>query len=75
MNTIFKKSNRKNLKMYMINMCAKAPKNLWEKSKKATVYNVVIVFMKNPFEKKIKKWILSYIDIVSLKHIVRNLLK
>jgi hypothetical protein len=55
MNTIFKNSNRKNLKMYMINMCAKAPKNLWKKSKKATVYNVVIVFMKNPFEKKIKK--------------------
>jgi hypothetical protein len=36
--------------------------------------NVIIIPMKNPFE-KIKKQTLSYIDIASLKHIVRKLFK
>jgi hypothetical protein len=40
-----------------------------------TSYNVVIVLMKNPVGEKIKKQILSYIDIASLKSIVRKMLK
>jgi hypothetical protein len=75
MNTIFKKPSGKNLKMYIINVCAKTPKTLWGKQKKATSYNVVIVPMKNPCGEKIKKHTLSYISIASLKPIVRKLLK
>jgi hypothetical protein len=74
MNIIFEKPSGKNMKMYVLNACAKTPKTLWEKLKKATTYNVVFVPMKNPCEKKIKKYTLSYIDIASLRPIVRKLL-
>jgi hypothetical protein len=30
MNIIFEKTSGKNLKMYIINACAKTPKTLWE---------------------------------------------
>jgi hypothetical protein len=53
----------------------KTPKTLWEKVEKTTTYNVVIVPMKKSHGKKIKKQTLSYIDIASLKPIVRKLLK
>jgi hypothetical protein len=46
-----------------------------EKTEKTTTYNIVIVPMKNLCGEKIKKQTLSYIDIVSLKPIVRKLLK
>jgi hypothetical protein len=36
--------------MYIINAYAKTPKTLWEKQKKATAYNIIIVHMKNPCE-------------------------
>jgi hypothetical protein len=44
------------------------------KQEKITAYNVIIVPMKN-LRGEIKKQILSYIDIVSLKPIVRKLFK
>jgi hypothetical protein len=45
------------------------------KQEKVTTYNVILVPMKNPYGEKIKKQTLSYIDIASLKHIVRKLFK
>jgi hypothetical protein len=75
MNSIFKKSSGKNLKIYIINTCVKTPETLWEKQKKATTYNVIIVPMKKTCRKKIKKQTLSYIGIASLKPIVRKLFK
>jgi hypothetical protein len=42
-----------------------------EKIGKATTYNAIIVLMKYPCEKKIKKHTLSYIGIASLELIVR----
>jgi hypothetical protein len=47
MNSIFKKSNEKNLKIYIINTCVKTPETPWEKQEKATTYNVIIVPIKN----------------------------
>jgi hypothetical protein len=38
MNTIFKKSSGKNLKMYIINMCAKTPETQWKKTGES--YNI-----------------------------------
>jgi hypothetical protein len=52
MNNIFKKPSEKNLKIYIINACAKTPETLWEKQEKTTVYNVIIVLMKNSCGKK-----------------------
>jgi hypothetical protein len=53
MNTIFKKpSGEKNLKMYITNVCAKTSETLWEKQEKATTWDVIIVLMKTPREKK-----------------------
>jgi hypothetical protein len=61
--------------MYIINVCAKTLETLWKKQEKATIYNVVIVPMKTPCGEKIKKQTLCYVDIASLKPIVRELLK
>jgi hypothetical protein len=60
---------------YIINIYTKTPKTLWEKRRKPQHKNIIIVPMKNPRGKKIKKHILSYIDIVLLKYIVRKLFK
>jgi hypothetical protein len=61
--------------MYITNVYVKSPDTLWEKQEKTTAYNVVIIFIKNRCGKFFKKHTLSYIDIVSLKSIVRKLLK
>jgi hypothetical protein len=75
MNTIFKKPSRKNLKMYIINDCAKTPETLWEKQEKATTRNVIIVPMKNPCREKSRNRHYLYVDITSLKPTERKLLK
>jgi hypothetical protein len=49
-------------------------KSCEENRRKATIYNAIIVLIKNPV-KKIKKHTLSYIDFASLKPIMRKLLK
>jgi hypothetical protein len=52
MNSIFEKPIGKNLKMYITNVCAKTPETLWGKQEKATIYNAVIVPIKNPCGEK-----------------------
>jgi hypothetical protein len=54
MNTIFEKSNGKNLKIYITNACVKTPKTLWEKQEKGTTYNIIIVPMKNHCREKLR---------------------
>jgi hypothetical protein len=45
-----------------------------KKQEKSSAYNVIIIYIKNLCGGKIKKHTLSYIDIASLKSIVRKLI-
>jgi hypothetical protein len=48
------------MKMYIINACAKTPETLRKKQDKVTVYNVIIVPMKNPCRENQETYFILY---------------